>query len=72
MAKWFKELIALGSQLSVTLVSGDPVPSFGLCGHCMQTVHRHTFSSKIHIHIKSINISNDSKVKEMIVKYVKH
>lgn len=36
------------SQWSVTLVRKDPIPSFGLCGHCMHLVHRCTCSQSTH------------------------
>lgn len=42
------------SQPSATSVTRDMTPSFGLCGHCMHAVHRHTYRQNTCTHkIKS-------------------
>ena len=41
-----------GSQAPVTLAPEDLMPSYGLCGHFMHMVHRHTCKQDALIHIK--------------------
>ena len=54
MTQWLGALAGLGGSrfesraptcwltIAVTPVSGDPVPSSGLLGHCMHIVHKYT------------------------------
>lgn len=56
MALWLRTSCSSRSQNSIlgthkavvhnhllTPILGDPTPSSGLCGYCMNVVHRHTF-----------------------------
>ena len=40
------------SQLSLTPVPGDPVPTFGLLGQQAHVILRHTFKQNTHTHKK--------------------
>ena len=62
MALWLGAAVSLrgprvdptsGSQLSVTIVLGDPVPSAGLRGHCIHTHRQNTHIQLIKIKLKS-------------------
>lgn len=39
-----------GSELAITPVQGNQMPSSGRCGYCMQVVHRHTCKQNTQTH----------------------
>jgi hypothetical protein len=58
MIQWLRALtvllkdpdLSLSTQMPVTPLPGDPVPTSGLYGHCIHVAYRHTHRQNIHTH----------------------